>query len=375
MRRSARFRFRDQLWSAWPWAGSILPVILALSLFWTVAEMPSLGLLMMSVVLLGGALGVLPRVLLRRRANGAIPAPLAPVLVVHWWCWVTFIFIQFTTSARIYSAIPLLQPLGQPIYESLATTLIGLTFSGWVITVLLLWVMAVFLRQETRFETAWRGATLGVGVGVPALLIAISVSTQLTVQGQLDAAGDTVTTAQARSFDERARLVQERYESVQQDVSEMRGLIDPEARWTSEPVFINQATSFDRSGAESYELWLEFGLDYSPTAEQVDEVVRYLERQEWDVIDAKVAAEPNELWAEHPDGGRLRILNDNRGESSTLDFISPRWWTGDDDGSFGAACPAATLSDFFSVEFQRSADDGDDALPPALYAADDWPDC
>lgn len=375
MHRSARFRYRDQLWSAWPWVGSILPVILALSLFWTVAEMPSLGLLMMSAALVGGALGVLPRVLLRRRVNGAIPAPLAPVLVVHWWCWATFIFIQFTTSARIYSAIPLLQPLGRPIHESLAATLIGLAMSGWVVTLLLLWGMAVFLRQETRFETAWRGATLGVGLGVPALLIAFSVSTQLTVQGQLDAAGDTVTTAQARSFDERVHLVQERYGSVQQDVSEIRGLIAPEMRWTSEPVFINRATSFDRSGAESYELWLEFGLGHSPTVEQVNEVVRYLERQGWDVIEAKVADEPNELWAERPDGRRLTISNDNRGESSTLHFISPRWWTGDDDGSFGAACPAATLSDFFSAEFQSSADDGDDAFPPALYAADDWPDC
>lgn len=375
MHRSARLRFRGRLWFAWPWIGSFLPVVLAVSLFWTVAEIPSLGLLMMSVALLGGVLGLLPRFALRRRGSTAVPAPLAPVLVVHWWCWATFIFIQFTTSARIYSAIPLLQPLGQPIHESLATTLIGLTMSGWIVTLLLLWGMAAFLRQETRFETVWNGVTLGAGVGVPALLIAISISTQLTVQGQLDAAGETVTTAQARSFDDRVDLVQERYESVQRDVSEIRGLIDPGARWTSEPVFINRATSFDRSGAESYELWLEFGLDYSPTAEQVNEVIRHLERQAWNVIDAKVADEPNELSADHPDGRSLQILNDNRGESSTLRLISPRWWTGDDDGSFGAACPAATLSDFFSPEFQSSADSGDDALPPALYAAEDWPDC
>lgn len=375
---TSRARYPDRLWGLWPWLGWGLPVLQALLVFWTVAELPAVGLMLAALILAGGALGLLPRFLLRRLGNETLPVPMVPVLIVHWWSWGAFIWVHAVTSARIYWAVPVLEPLGARIHDSLAERITGWAWGVYLVTLLALLVMSCVRGLGTvRTSGLWTGAALTAAIGVPALALAASAMVQSGIQEQRDAAGETVTAAQRRPFDERVDLIRERYSAAQREVAEVRSLIEPGALWGSAHVFVNRAQSFDRNGAESYEFHIEYELGYEASPAQAREVAEHLEHHGWRIVDARIAEGANELWAEHEDGRRLRLFNSGPQDLSQLDFISQEWWTGDDDGEIGAACPTAGLSDFFSTEHQRREADArseTDAESPR-FAAGEWPAC
>lgn len=376
------------LWETWSAFGIALPVVYAFTLFWTMAEMPAVGLMVATPVLLLGALSFLPKFILRRRGHSSVPALMQPVLVVHWWCWIVLLFLHVTTSARIYRAVPILEPLGAPFYDELAIPVAVWSFAGVFGTVLLLVALASVSRATSgQPPSDLRWVTLIAAVSVPVILTTVGVVAHSGVQAQTDAAGDSVSTAQGRSHEERIAVTQERYAAAQQEVATVREIIEPGAHWTDGVAYINQRDSRDRSGAESYDFSIAYELDYPASVERIADVTDYLASQGWKIVDAKIIDGPDEFWADHPDGSHFRVLSRNQGTASELEFRSAPLWTGNDRGEIGLACPAASLSSFFDKGPRRElleaeADAGDSAaapdgknVEPRRFTATEWPAC
>lgn len=376
------------LWARWSACGIALPVAYAFTLFWTLAEMPAVGFMVATPVLLLGALGFLPRLILRRRGHSAVPALMQPVLVVHWWCWIVLLFIHVTTSARIYSTLPFLEPLGVPFYEALASSVVGWSFVGVFVTLLLLIVLASVSRVtpgQPQPELRW--ATLIAAVGVPTLVATFGFVTQAGLHAQTDAAGDTVRTAIGRTHEERIALTQQRYEAAQQEAATVRKIIDPAANWTTGVPYIGQRENRDISGVESYQFDIAYTLDYPASAERVTDVIDYLVSQGWEIFEGRTGQGPDLLWADHPDGRHFRLVSMDQDTVTELQYRSAQFWTGNDRGELGLACPTAALSDFFDEGPRRAlleaeADAGDStAAPddenaePRRFTATEWPAC
>ncbi|GAA1322093.1 hypothetical protein ACFSWE_01465 [Leucobacter albus] len=368
--------YTDWLWHNWNAIGLTLALLLALTWFWTVAEIPALGLLIAAVILAGGGLGLLPRRILRGSGHTTLPGRMAPLLIAHWWCSAVFLFLHVTTSARITSAIPLLEPLGAPFNERLAGTIVGWALAAYFGTLIALFVTAIARRTEQLNDALrWRRPSAVVAFLVPALLAAGSVATQFTIESQRDAAGDSVRAAKRYTDGERIALTQQRYDAAQHDVSEVRELIEPESRWASNSPFINRAQSADRTGAESYGFHLDWELDRQATPDAAGAATAHLTERGWRVVNAALSDGPNTFWADHPDGRHMSLIDSKRGAGSTLRYRSLEWWSGDDDGSLGAACPASRLSGYFSTERQPSQPAAQADTPAAQFAAAEWPAC
>lgn len=368
-----QIRYTDWLWRNWLWIGWTLPAIRAITEFVTLKEVPELAFLVALIILLVGALGLVPRAILRARGFGSLPAKMAPVLIASWWCWVFLIFIHVTTSARIYNAIPVLELLGDPISENLAEAIVAWTALICVAILVVLVILAIAHRSDkTNRHVGWRRVFIAVAFGFPLVLVALAVCLQIGVMLMRDAAGETVFEAHERSSKERVELVRERYKGAQQDVVEVRELIAPWNGWSNAEVYIDSPSIFKDDGAESYAFDLEYVLAGWASPEDVRKAVQYLEEHGWDLGNYGNGEEANEFVAVHKDGRVMRLLNDSGESGSELSYISQEWWTGGDEGSIGEACPAATLSDFFSGESRQPFDE---RYGQIIYSGDEWPEC
>lgn len=370
--------YTDWLWMNWNVIATSLALLLALTWYWTVAEMPSLGLLIAGLILAGGMLGLLPRRILRGSGHTTLPGRMAPILIAHWWCWAVFLFIHVTTSGRITSAIPIIEPLGAPFNERIASAIVGWTVVAYLATLIALFVTAIAPRTEHHDDALrWRRPSATVALLVPALLTVGPATHQAVIESQHDAAGDSVRAAKQFTDSERIAFAQERYDSAQRDIAAVREIIEPGNLWLSYRPFINRVQSADRTGAESYAFNLDWELDHQATSEAASAATAYLSARGWRLVNAAIADSPETFWADHPDGRHISLVNDRQGAASTIRYRSPTWWTGDDNGSLGAACQASSLSDFFSPERQppRSPERPHDDAPAARFGPKEWPAC
>jgi hypothetical protein len=227
-------------WVIWPWMNWIVPAFVCLHGLSGNGGWESLLLIYGAVLIVPAfaLLGSLPRFLLRKRGYRSAPLTTVPLLFVIWWGWTCVgaampgitdssplpSIANSLTGERLPSAIELMLMVGGMLAGTIA----------WIAVV----AMSIALSNRARAGRApSRPSRAGVivawvaAVAIPAALIVICVvGVQLGVSAT-DADGDTQAVAAARGGSARDELDQQRYTTMQEALSEVRGLISA-TDWT-----------------------------------------------------------------------------------------------------------------------------------------------
>lgn len=349
VRQRKRSRIHDFAWGVWPWMNWLLPIVGIFAVGnggWFL-----LMLLVMSPILVPilGLLGSLPRFLLRRAGWSTAPAPVTTLLFVQWWAWIIAMITPLgaTDSIPIPAIMQELSP--RPIAGQFLTSLLAAAGGTAVVCWVVVLILVIVLRRRSDRASTGRGWALvarTTAILLPLLFFAlIWLGGEVTAQ-QRDAAGATPAEVQTEPLSVQAARALERYESVQSQLSQVRGMLADDG-WRLFSRGFESRGSW-ASGIDEYGFDLRFDRELV-TGETVD-------------LDAARAELLALGWTEDERGqlvdsygNTLLFWADEHSVSVWL--TSPSWW-GD----------AYDLSD----ELDRDAADSEDVFA-RTYAYDEWP--
>lgn len=294
-------------------------------------------------------LGSLPRLMLRRQGvTAATPGGIVWLLVLQWWSWVGMAVAMPDDTFASVRPSPLQRFAWPQMSEMFATGV----FAGSVIVGAGSWVATLILASHApapHIRHGWEAVAWASIVATPALLllagpIGIGIS-----QLQTDAAGERPAQVAELSAADQISQAQQRYDTVQQTVSELRA-IAAAGRWEANAAEAESMNTGGR-GWHSYRLLIDFSHDATPDLViDRDAFAVVLTSADWTIT--RSDATPLRIDAHGPDGSTLRI--EQQGDMPLRIMLTTgSWWQSTD-------APV-------TAELDRSGGLG------GGYAAEEWP--
>lgn len=343
----------DLIWKAWPFLAWGLPVLLVVRVF-AGGGWEALILAFLSPVLVPGLglLGMLPRLLLRRKGARRTPGVLTWLLVVHWWCWLAFI-VAFPSTG---DSGPLPSILGSLARAPLARGFEQGFFLVAGLCAVLTWVAVLVIAAGRPAGADAPGAPAPQGgwliaagvsaIAVPLVLVLAVVAGVAGTAAQRDAAGESAVEVQNRPAAEQAARAEARYAEAQALLIPLREALAP-AEWEAQQNGFTPYNVCSNSGAECYDFDLAFTVERVSAGASLDRLVEVARAEGWEVEEGNFG-----FSAENAEGYTLQALMPTAGGAS-LDLDTPDWF-----GDWSQISAALT-----------SEGDGSSTL----YDFDDWP--
>ena len=336
------------LWCIWPWAACLLPLLVVLC-YPRSYEQGIVYVFGVVLVPCFGILGVLPRWVLRKRGHQVVPIVVAPLLVLHWWCWV-IVLLTLDSSGDI-STPSLLDTLTAGKLTPGLNLLFGqCAFIVGVGTWLMSLIFSLFVRPQRGGSPRRQWTVIVVSLVAPIMLLVTAVFvTPLVVDQRKDSTGETLAVAMNRPIEEQAEIFRTRYDEAQSALAVVRAVIQPSADWKAwdmQP--LDGDTSCSSYGAECYRFQVAFALNRQVTQAEMKMLHQSLEKQGWEVSVGSAG-----FTAVLADGERVTV-SPREGDITRVEYMSQSWW-GDKEQLF----KLAQTSNSSEEEHQ--------------YAADEWP--
>jgi len=315
-------------WGLWPWLNWLLPIFFCFHglLLDNNGWEQALWLALFSPIIVPvlGLLGSLPRFILRVRGHSTAPGPMIFVLYITWW------------SGFIGSLIG--APLSDDQQTGILTLCVLAVAVSWVV---LLTLSAILEPGPAGGALLWRRTSWIAAFAVPVVFALTFVAVVLLPAAQAtDAASETSAQAQSRLHAEQIELAQDRYESLQEDASEVRALIAEDGwRTTGEALDYPASQCLDEQ-EPCYEI--QVSSEIAADGIGASELTAELESLGWT---------PGRDDAWHAAGGRTLWIGEHEGVMR-VNITSP-WWWGDAR---------------YVVRDSGEHEEGDE-----VYAADEWP--
>lgn len=339
------------VWYAWPWVNWLLPVFFCFRGLLSNGGWESLALMMFSPIIIPvfGLLGSLPRFILRKRGHTTAPGPIVWLLFLYGWSW----FVAPMTIPGTTDSSPLPSLLHSFVGQPLSDKYQGVIFVGSLVVGTLAWLAVLILSalldpQPQSGAHRWTTVSWIAALVVPVLfVVATMVGVQVTAVSP-DSDFETNAAATERPLKEQGALMLERYERVQESVSEVRAqMADDDWTMTGGP---SGLSSDCRSlYMECYFFDVDFmhptagaGVDRRELVAQVEEL-GWFENEQGLLIDE----DGTELSLTVYDDGRLLLR------------VESGWWWG---SSF-------TLQEELSGGVERYDPDAE----PETFTDDEWP--
>lgn len=329
----------------WPWLNWLLPIGLVALAFWQAqtARGEHSWLITLSAPLmipLAGLLGSLPRFLLRRRGVRTAPPTHTTLLMVLWWSAVGFALAMPDRTPELHpgDAVPVPSLLHRLIGGAAGGVFASGLFAAATVCGAVAWVALVALSAS---RAAWPRPLGGQRIAgmafalAPLLLAGVAAAGVGLGQLQPDAAGERRPQAISRTAQEQSALAVQRYDALQQTVSDLRAAVSPHG-WDS---LQGCAQSLNQNGRDwdAYRLRLAFqhpaivGLDHAVLATTLTDAG-------WTLTRLREA--PLTIEASGPQGAELIVAADGDAPLA-ITAISGPWWQSADRPVSAAECSAS----------------------------------